>query len=76
MQTGPQEFRNATGLPWVVIIMAKADTVGNYAIDETPQPTVNVVELVCGDRSEEWYQALANRIASFLCWTVVNEHEG
>jgi hypothetical protein len=55
--------------------MAKADEAGNYAVDKLTQPTVNVVELICGDGNEDWYELLANKIASFLGWEAINEDE-
>jgi hypothetical protein len=74
VQTGPQEFRNAPGLPWVCLCLAKADAAGCYAIGDTQSPTVNVVELVCGDGDELWYESLAQRVATFLHWEAVDEH--
>lgn len=74
VQTGPQEFRSAPCSPWVVLALAQADEAGNYAV-HLPQSTLNVVELICGDGNEAWYESLATKIASFLHWEVVNEHE-
>lgn len=75
VQTGPQDFRNAPDSPWVSLVMAKADGAGHYAVDTLWEPTVNVVELICGDGNEDWYEMLARKIASFLRWEAVNEHE-
>ncbi|MBX9584721.1 MAG: hypothetical protein K2X87_30830 [Gemmataceae bacterium] len=76
MQTGPQEFRNAPGSPWVVVVLARADESGSYAIGRDPEPAVNVVELICGDGNDQWYESLAEGIASFLGWEAVEEHTG
>jgi hypothetical protein len=74
VQTGPLEFRNGPGAPWVCIVLAMADEGGNYAIGGESPSTVNVVELVCGDRDEQWYESIAGRIASILGWEAVEEH--
>jgi hypothetical protein len=78
VQTGPQEFRNAAGFPWVHLCLARADSAGNYAIaaGDAPPQAINVLELVCGDGSESWYESLAGRMAAFLCWEAVEEHSG
>ena len=76
VEVSQMDFRNATGFPWVCVILALADKSGNYANDGTVLPTVNVVELVCGDGDEGWYEALAGRVGSFLAWEVVEEHCG
>ncbi|AWM35783.1 hypothetical protein GobsT_65220 [Gemmata obscuriglobus] len=75
VQTGPQEFRNAPTSPWVVLVMATADETGCYAVNTLAQPTANVVELICGDGDESWYESLAIKVASFLSWEAVDEHE-
>lgn len=76
VQTGPQEFRNAPGSPWVSLCFAKADAVGNYAIGDDLPSSVNVVELICGDGDERWYESLARRVAAFLRWEAVEERSG
>ena len=76
VQTGPQEFRNAPGSPWVDIVLARADGGGSYVVDRAPEPAVNVVELICGDGNDRWYESLAEGIASFLGWEVVEEDTG
>lgn len=74
VQAGPQEFRNAPGWPWVCLYFAKADAAGGYAVGNVLPPTVNVVEMVCGDGDEQWYESLALRVAAFLRWEVVTDH--
>lgn len=76
VQTGPQEFRNSPGSPWVVLCFADADAVGCYSIRNTLPTTVNVVELICGSNDEEWYASLARQVAAFLRWEAVEEHNG
>ncbi|MFO0798330.1 MAG: hypothetical protein U0804_12705 [Gemmataceae bacterium] len=76
VQVKPVEFRSAPGLPWVTLVLAKADMAGNYAVGDDVLSAVNVVELVCGDGEEEWYEALALKVATFLRWEVVDEHSG
>src|SRR4051794_1609896 len=74
VQTGPQEFRSAPGSPWVSLCFARADAAGNYAIGDVLPPTVNKVQLVCGDGDEQWYESLARRVAAFLRWQAVEDH--
>lgn len=76
VQAGPQEFRNAPDSPWVSLCFAAADASGCYAVVGTLPATVNVVELVCGDGDDSWYESLAQRVASFLRWEAVDEHSG
>ncbi len=73
---GHMEFRNAPESPWLRLVLARADEAGNYANHGDFRPTVNVVELICGDDDEGWYESLAWRIASFLGWEAVEEHTG
>jgi hypothetical protein len=74
VEVSQMDFRNAPGSPWVSLILALADESGNYATDGDFRPTVNVVELVCGE-GDEGYDAFAGRIASFLSWEAVETHE-
>ena len=71
---GPMEFRNAPESPWLSLLLAQADVSGSYAVDGDFHPSINVVELVCGDGHEEWYESLSRRVAAFLDWEVVEEH--
>lgn len=71
---GPQVFRNSPDSPWLWLCVARADAAGNFAIEDAPPPTINVVELVCGRGDERWYESLARRVASFLKWEAVEEH--
>lgn len=73
---GPMEFRNAPESPWVSVVLAQGDGTGSYAIGGDFHPAFNVVELVCGDGEEEWYESLSRRVAAFLDWEVVEEHRG
>lgn len=66
-RNGLVDFRNVEGAPWVCVVFALADGAGNYAISGEP-PAFNVVELICGDGDNKWYEALAYRIASHLNW--------
>lgn len=76
-QTGPVEFAGVSGLPWVRVILAKISLAGGYASDGAFIPVINIVEMVCSDSSEaDWYDLMAGRIAAFLGWTAVEEHEG
>lgn len=50
---GPIEFRNAHGSLWASLILALADMSGNYTVDGAFHPSVNIVELICGDGNEE-----------------------
>ncbi len=75
VQTGPQEFRNAPGSPWVCLYFARAAASGGYHTGDALPKNVNVVELVCSDfEVERWYESLAQRIAAFLRWEVVADH--
>ena len=74
VQAGPLEFRNAPDSPWVSLILAWADGSGNYAAGAATPAMINVVELVCGEGDEYWYESLAGRVAAFLGWEVVGEH--
>src|SRR5690242_5671727 len=76
VQAGTQRFRNAPGSPWVWLCFAEADATGNYAIGGDLPQTANVVELVCRDGDERWYESLAQRIVTFLGWEAVEEHSG
>jgi hypothetical protein len=76
LQWGPQQFRNAPGSPSVSLCFARADAAGNYAIGDVLPPTVNVVELVCWDGDEHWYESLAQRVAAYLHWEAVEENSG
>jgi hypothetical protein len=75
-QTGPVAFQAADGQPWVAVTMAECSPEGNYASDGAFLPRVNVVELVCSHTGDPgWYESLASRIAAFLGWEAVEEHE-
>ncbi|QDU20585.1 hypothetical protein [Urbifossiella limnaea] len=76
MQDKSVEFRNAPGSPWVSLVLAQASMTGNYAVSNDLPSTINVVEIVCGDGDEDWYEALARLVATFLRWEVVEEHSG
>jgi hypothetical protein len=71
-QTGSMEFRDAPGEPWVCLVLAMSRN-GGYAVSGELLPVVNVVELVCSDGDEDWYESLAARIAAFLDWEAVEE---
>ncbi len=73
-QSDPMSFEAAHGLPWVTVILAECNTLGNYASDGLPSRLINVIEVIGPASSdEEWYECLANRIAAFLGWEVVEE---
>jgi hypothetical protein len=76
-QSGPVSFESAQGMPWVSVIVAKADRSGSYAIGDLVPSAVNVIELVCSSYSEDmvWYDALASRIACALGWEAIEERE-
>lgn len=76
VQTGTQEFRNAPGIPWVCLLFAEADATGSYTIGNALPPCVNVVELICSDGDDQWYESLAQRVATFLRWEAVEQHSG
>ena len=74
--SGPVAFEAAAGHPWVSVALAACDSAGCYASDGRFVPRVNVVEMVCeygGDSA--WYETLAARIAGFLGWSVLADHE-
>jgi hypothetical protein len=73
VRVGPMEFRSAPGMPWVSLLLAVADRVGNYASSGEPLPTVNVVSVVYGAGDEQRYWSLAARVAAFLGWETVEE---
>lgn len=75
-QTGPTDFQNVDGEPRVGLIFAMADEKGNYANHGDLPAAINVMELVCWDGDEEWYESLAYRIAAHLNWEAVEEHCG
>jgi hypothetical protein len=73
-QSGPVAFEAAMGQPWVAVILATCDSDGNYGSSDATPPQVNVVELVCSySGNPVWYDALANRIAEYLGWSVFDE---
>lgn len=75
-QTRPTSFQNVDGEPRVGLIFAMADEKGHYANQGELPATINVVELVCWDGDEDWYESLAYRIASHLNWEATEEHSG
>jgi hypothetical protein len=76
-QSSPMSFEAAPGSPWVSVILAECDALGNYASDGLPRRQVNVVEVIGPASGEnEWYGCLAARIAAFLRWETMEEHEG
>jgi hypothetical protein len=55
-QSGPMSFEAAPGSPWVSVILAECDTLGNYACDGLPRRRVNVVEVIASTSGDdEWY---------------------
>lgn len=76
-QTGPISFEAAPGQPWLSVVLAKTGPTGGYASDGAFLPMIDIVELVCSYHGDSaWYEALAGRIAAFLGWEAVEEHEG
>ncbi|QQP94454.1 hypothetical protein [Lysobacter enzymogenes] len=76
-QVGPAEFDAADGQPWVHVIVADGDANGNYATGAKAPERVNIVELICAyERDEDWYEALALRIAAHLGWEAFEESIG
>lgn len=74
-RTGPASFESGPGLPWLHLIVALADSVGCYSVQELAPSFVNVVELICSSAEEAvWYEILAERIASSLGWIALEEH--
>jgi hypothetical protein len=76
VEAGAMEFRNASSFPSLSLVLALTSESGNYAVDGRFHSTVSVVELICGDSEQEWYESLGVRIASFLGWEAVEEHGG
>jgi hypothetical protein len=75
-QTGPISFEAASGQPWVSLILARTGPTGGYPTDGQFEPQINIVELVCScSGGTGWYDSLAARIAEFLGWEAVEEHE-
>ncbi len=75
-QTGPVAFEGAPGQPWVSVVLAKTGPTGGYASDGSFIAAIDIVELVCSDAGDaSWYDRLAGRIAAFLGWVAVEEHE-
>ena len=72
-EVAPMDFRNAPGSPWLCVVLAMANERGGYAITGEILPAINVVELICGDGNENWYDSLAYRIAAFLDWEAIEE---
>jgi hypothetical protein len=71
-QTGPMAFEAISGFPGVTVILAECSPAGNYSSDGLFLPRVNIVELVCSNAGDtSWYEAFANRIATFLNWEAV-----
>lgn len=70
-------FANRPGQPWVQVVLAKTAASGGYCVDGRFVPEIDVIELVCSSRHHEplWYDRLAARIAAFLQWQAVEEHE-
>jgi hypothetical protein len=75
-QSGPLVFQASDGKPWVSVMLAACRPDGSYNSNGLFLPQVNVVELVCSDSADrEWYEILADRIAVFLGWSVLDEYE-
>lgn len=68
VDTHEMSLRSTTGCPWCVVILAQANSCGSYAVHGNFVAAVNCVDFVCGDGHEEWHQALADRVATFLGW--------
>lgn len=76
-QTNPNSFGSVEGKPWVQIMMAVCDSKGNYGNNGECLLQINVVELVCSHSGNpDWYDGLAARIAKFLGWSAIEDHEG
>jgi hypothetical protein len=76
-QSGPMSFEAAPGSPWVSVILAECDALGSYACDGLPRRRVNLVEVIgSASGDDEWYESLAARMAAFLRWETIEEHEG
>lgn len=76
-QTDPNSFGSVEGKPWVQIMMTACDSKGNYGNNGEFLPQINVVELVCSHTGNPgWYGDLAARIAKFLGWSAIEDHEG
>ena len=77
-QSGPIEFCNAAGFPWLCLTLVQADSAGNYSSNGLLQPTFNKVQLICSAGEEtldavKWYESIAGRIAAFLGWEADDE---
>jgi hypothetical protein len=73
-QTGPQSFEARNDHPWVSVGLAVCDPAGSYAIQGATPPLVNLVSVACSETNDtSWHRALADRIASFLGWSVCED---
>ena len=58
-------------------MLASSDAAGNYHVGEEIVPMINIIELICSDNWEaSWYEALGIRIAEYLDWELLDEHNG
>jgi len=73
-QSGPMSFEATPGSPWVSVVLAECDTLGNYSCDGLPRRRINVIEVIgSASGDDEWYEGLAARTAAFLGWEAVEE---
>ena len=73
----PMVFANRPDQPWVQVVLAKTGASGGYCVDGSSVAEIDVIELICSSHCHppQWYDALAARIAAFLHWQAVEEHE-
>jgi hypothetical protein len=66
-----------TGAPgWAEVVLASADTHGNYAADDARCPSmINLVEVICAERGRQSGLQLAEYIAKELGWTVESDSD-
>lgn len=75
-QVSPVSFSTVAGQPWIDLTLAMAAEDGSWVNDGSFIAQFNRVELACSgsDPRQDWYDALAARIAEFLGWVAEEEH--
>jgi hypothetical protein len=77
LQKGPQSFSNKPPFPWISLDLFKTED-GNYALQETPIPFVNLIAVVglkSGDVDGRLYTDVLKALAGKLGWKLYLEED-
>ena len=66
-----QVYKSTKGNPWTIINLLEADKEGNYSLNKAEQKEkINLIEIICSETDEQWYNELAEIVAKQFSWEV------